>query len=204
MTQPRREQRRDMILDGAWALLESGPYSAFTLESLTRSLRISKSTFYQHFATKESVVSSIADGLCHGLEEDLDRAVAGLRPDPTPPQLRTVCAGVVHAYCTFVDLTPHALWIQRKHLPAQAMARFTLTRVHHELIWRHLLSSDPQLAPTRADDVAVAAAAIVAALEAAAESAARRNAPMRGATVRRVAVLVLPWEIRSDRRRARG
>jgi len=193
MPEPRREQRRDMILDGAWALLESGPYSGFTLESLTRSLHISKSTFYKHFATKEAVVASIADGLCHGLEEDLNRAVAGLHRDATPRRLREVSTGVVHAFCNFVDLTPHALWLQRKHLPTQAMARFTLTRVHHEQMWRYVLSSDPQYRPTHAEDMVVGAAAIVAALEAAAESAARRNTPMRGAAVQRVAVLLLPW-----------
>lgn len=73
MTLERRRQGRQRILSGAAQILDTGGMSDFTVDSLARNLRMSKSTLYKYFDSKDQVLVALVDKLCGATEEALSR-----------------------------------------------------------------------------------------------------------------------------------
>ncbi len=84
----RREDIRDLILDGVEALLGRYGYRKMTMEDLARQVGIGKGTIYLHFQSKEELALSHVDRIA-------DRVLARLRevadwPEPADVRLRTM------------------------------------------------------------------------------------------------------------------
>ena len=77
MALERQRITRDAVLEGAHSILESGGYSDLTVDSLARSLRMSKSTLYKYFQSKEHLLEALVEQACAETESEIDRIPAG-------------------------------------------------------------------------------------------------------------------------------
>jgi AcrR family transcriptional regulator len=92
-----RAERRDEILNAAWAVAERGGWSAFSVERVATEAELGRATVYGYFDSLESLVLELAKaalGLLHdqlaradGLAESLDGPVRFAKAHPAPFQL---------------------------------------------------------------------------------------------------------------------
>lgn len=73
MAVDRQRITRDAVLDGAHAILETGDYGDLTVDSLARSLRMSKSTLYKYFQSKEHLVEALVDQSCGQTDREIEK-----------------------------------------------------------------------------------------------------------------------------------
>lgn len=73
MAVDRQRITRDAVLEGAHAILETGAYSDLTVDSLARSLRMSKSTLYKYFQSKEHLVEALVDQSCAATDSEIEQ-----------------------------------------------------------------------------------------------------------------------------------
>lgn len=75
-----REQRRQMILDGAAAMLSEMPVADISLRELSRRVGLASSNVLRYFETREGVFLALLDRLC---DEWLDELERDLRASPS-------------------------------------------------------------------------------------------------------------------------
>ena len=68
----RREHGRQRILEGAAHILDAGLLDDFTVDSLARNLRMSKSTLYKYFDSKDQVVIALVEAACRDTMRSLE------------------------------------------------------------------------------------------------------------------------------------
>lgn len=74
MKERQRQLREDAILDATDDLLRSKGYLEMTLDDVIEAVGISKPTLYQHFGSKEDLVTQVALRSCRNLREHLAAA----------------------------------------------------------------------------------------------------------------------------------
>lgn len=161
-------QRR--ILDGASHILETGSWGGFTVDSLAQYLKMSKSTLYRCFVSKEAVVNMLVGEICTRVDGQYLR-IAQDASSPAPVEFERF----VDAYAAFCEDLPRTVITDRGVLPADTRARLMVTRIHLDNVCSRILRLGRAQGQLRVDDPTVVAAGIVAALEAVAEFTARRD-----------------------------
>ena len=112
---------RDKILEGAADILDGGQYSALTVDALARSLRMSKSTLYKYFTSKEQVIVSIVRDACDETDAEIERTLAGGSPSEQLSELAAIVG-------RRGERLPRALITQPERLPLPCAQRLSATR----------------------------------------------------------------------------
>lgn len=167
-----RATSRERILAGACELLDASTYTDFTVDALARALRMSKSTLYRYFISKEAIIETLVDTVC----DVTDAAVTRIGLDPRVAA-RTELDRLVAALANHVEALPRAVLLELKRLPSSAQARLVVTRLAFDsAALRVLRLAQTQGHPTRIAPE-IAAPAFMAALIAAMEATARLERP---------------------------
>jgi AcrR family transcriptional regulator len=188
MTVERRRISRGRILEGAAEILDTGVYGDLTVDALARTLHMSKSTLYKHFASKEDVIVALVDEACMTTEGELAARTA-LRTGDCRRSLETlldICAD--HA-----DRLPRAAILQRRRLPATCQDRIELTQSRLARVCQDILTRGAASGSFHVHSPGLASTAIMAAALAAMEASARGEVTGgRGESVRSLLDLFLP------------
>jgi AcrR family transcriptional regulator len=109
------------ILEGANGILDSGKYGDLTVDALARSLRMSKSTLYKYFNSKEDVVIALVTEACDATDAEIERTIAGGTPDEQLAEL----ARIIGRHGARL---PRAVITQVEKLPGSCIKRLRATR----------------------------------------------------------------------------
>jgi AcrR family transcriptional regulator len=112
---------RDRILEGALVILDSGHYSDLTVDALARSLRMSKSTLYKYFLSKEDVIVALVKDACERAEAEVERTLAG----GTAAEQLAELARIIGRHG---QRLPRAVSTEPDKLPGQCLSRLAQTR----------------------------------------------------------------------------
>jgi AcrR family transcriptional regulator len=163
---------RENLLAGAAQILdEVGTYDGLTIDALASSLKMSKSTLYKHFESKDQLVDALVTHLAAQSAQDLARTV----PRQGPPV--EALGAFFDAYARHADRIPSALLLQPEKMPRGCRVRLEEVRRNLmasalEIIERGAASGAFQVQSGRAAGHAVACG-----LESAVLSCARREIP---------------------------
>lgn len=178
---------RNRILDGAADILDKGVYGDLTVDALARALRMSKSTLYKYFTSKDDVVVALIDGICGQTEAALVASQSGALP-PLDAVGKIFAVMSSHA-----DRLPRAIVLQVARLPAACQDRLSLTRsVVLQALERVLERGKSEDKVTYGESM-LAAQAMLAAVDAAMRASARGEVALeRGQAVESLLGLFLP------------
>ncbi len=178
----RREKGRQRILEGAARILDGGELSDFTVDSLARSLHMSKSTLYKYFDSKDDVVVSLVEGTCNEAEAELEGIDVASSRSAADALERLVAVLARH-----VERTPGAILLHAGELPIHTWSR--VQRLH-EAFQECVEAVMTRGVETREFDVPnphLAAAAYLAALDEAVATVARHEETLgRGDALRAI------------------
>lgn len=73
----RGRMNQAVILDAARKILDSGVFGDLTVDSMARRLKMSKSTLYKFFTSKEDVIQRLVFEACDITEMEVDRTLTG-------------------------------------------------------------------------------------------------------------------------------
>jgi len=166
----RRSSNRTRILRGATEILDAGPFDTFTVDSLSRHLKMSRSTLYRYFASKERVLDTLVDEVC----TRVDATVAPLgtrRDEPADAEL----ARFVDALVAYAEDLPRALAIRPEMLPSSLQARLMVTRVAMNSSCGRILTRAVEQGAMEACDVEAMAAGFVTSVHTVMHTVARRE-----------------------------
>lgn len=188
MTAERRRISRGRILEGAAEILDTGVYGDLTVDALARTLHMSKSTLYKHFASKEDVIVALVDEACNITESELTS-----RPNLRQGDARKSLEAMFDTCADHADRLPRSAILQRRRLPPACQDRIELTQTRLARTCQEILNRGIQMGAFQTHSAGLAATAIMAAAVAAMEAAARGEVQGgRGEAVRSLQVLFLP------------
>jgi AcrR family transcriptional regulator len=121
LTDRTHKMSRDRILDGAVAILDSGHYGDLTVDALARSLRMSKSTLYKYFMSKEDVIVALVRDACEQAEAEVERTLAG----GTAAEQLVELARIIGRHG---QRLPRAVSTEPERLPSNCLLRLSQTR----------------------------------------------------------------------------
>jgi len=187
MAVQRRSPSRHEILHGAAEILNSGVYGDLTVDSLARHLKMSKSTLYKHFASKEALIIALVEKVCGETEEQVRQWIQTANVGPKEALERLAELWAEHA-----KRIPRAVILQRRRLPAHCQDRVELTSVGLSRLLREIIGRGVQAGDFIPHDPVLTATSFIAASHAAMEGAARGEVKMeRDQAVRAVYSLIL-------------
>lgn len=176
---------KERILQGAEDILCSGNYADMTVDALARSLRMSKSTLYKYFPSKEDVVVALIREACERAERDLAQIVE----QPSAGGQLTALAEVFERYG---ERMPRALLIESDKVPPASAARIRHTREAFAASAIFVVNGGLASGEFGAADAHTVAVAFVASAEAVLLDGARRGIQGYPARVRQLPDLFLP------------
>ena len=176
---------RERILEGAETILGSGRYSDLTVDALARSLRMSKSTLYKYFPSKEDVVVALVRDACDRAESDVARALAA----GTASDQLTALADAMGRHG---ERLPRAVLVEWEKLPNPCGARLRQARDTFSAGAATVVHRGVAGGEFRTPDPLMAAVAFVAAAEAVLLDGARRGLEGYGRRVSSLSGLILP------------
>lgn len=188
MTVERRRISRGRILEGASEILDAGVYGDLTVDALARTLHMSKSTLYKHFASKEDVIVALVDEACNATEAELAARPTLRQGDPhrSLEALFDVCAE--HA-----DRLPRSAILQRRRLPMACQDRIEVTQGRMARACQEVIQRGQNAGVFEVSSAVLAATAVMAASVAAMEASARGEMDgSRGEAVRSLLALFTP------------
>ena len=182
----RREKGRRRILQGAAQILDAGTLGDFTVDNLARNLRMSKSTLYKYFDSKDHVLVTLVEGLCSEMERAL--AALDLAGAPTAADALRRLVGVL---AEDADRTPAAIRLQTADLPPETRERVAEVREAVRLRAVEIMSRGARSGEFDVPSPRLAAAAYLAALDEAVATTARKAGELtRGDALRAVHEMV--------------
>jgi AcrR family transcriptional regulator len=178
---------RARILEGARDLLDAGVYGDLTVDALSRELRMSKSTLYKHFISKDDVIVALIEHLCAVTDRELD--ALDLHADSAQAAL----ANLMDIQAAHAQRMPRAVVMQHTRLPEACQDRIDLTRARITAGLREILHRGRSRCALPPMEATLTAAALLASAEAAAIAAARGEVDVsRADAVLTVIGLLLP------------
>lgn len=186
MANTRRRIAREEILEGAASILDSGVFGDLTVDSLARTLHMSKSTLYKHFSSKDALVVAMVDSLCRTTEREIEDA--NFMTDALEAlQL------IFEIYGRHAARLPRAVILQRSRLPSSSQDRIELTSAIMGRAFRSLVNRGIERGVFREVNAEIAAACFIACARATMEAAARGEVAVpRGEAVNVVYELLMP------------
>jgi len=167
MTAERRKMSRSRILAGASEILNAGVYGDLTVDALARALRMSKSTLYKYFASKEDVIVALVDAVCAQTEKEID--ALDLQAGPARAALKKI----IDIQAGHADRLPRAVVLQHSRLPDACQDRIEVTRSRVGSVYRDALQRGVSQGDIRFSEPVLAASSLLASTEAAMVAAAR-------------------------------
>jgi AcrR family transcriptional regulator len=189
MTLDRHRISRERILEGANDILDSGDYADLTVDALARSLRMSKSTLYKYFSSKEDVIVALVRDVCDEAERELDEI---LGRGAAPAQL-TELAAIIGRHG---QRLPRAALVDLHRVPRTCIDRIRQTRKAFVSAAVKVLERGVSRREFSHAEPALAATAFAAACEAVLVDGAKSGIPEYGARVALVPGLFLPALVR--------
>jgi AcrR family transcriptional regulator len=175
---------RERILQGADAILDSGHYTDLTVDALARSLRMSKSTLYKYFPSKEDVVVALVRDACDRAEVDLAAATSASTASEQLTQM-------LKSYGALGQRLPRAVIVETERLPAACSNRLAQVRAAFAEAAINIVEKGAK-GEFKFGDPRVAAVAFVAAAEAVLADGARRGLTDYGPKIEQLIELFLP------------
>jgi AcrR family transcriptional regulator len=176
---------RDRILEGALAILDSGHYGDLTVDALARSLRMSKSTLYKYFLSKEDVIVALVKDACERAEAEVERTLAG---GTAAEQLRELALIIGRQG----QQLPRAVSTEPEKLPHACITRLAQTRETFSHAAQLLVERGVQRREFDFPNPRMAAVAFVAAANAVLVDGARNGVPGYGDVLELLPRLFLP------------
>jgi AcrR family transcriptional regulator len=178
---------RNRILEGAVDILDQGVYGDLTVDALARALRMSKSTLYKYFTSKDDVVVALIDGICGQTEAALVAVQSG-----TLPPLEAV-SKIFAVLSSHADRLPRAIVLQVARLPPACQDRLSLTRSAVLQSLERVIERGRTDGAVTYSESMLAAQAMLAAVDAAMRASARGEVALdRGQAVESLLGLFLP------------
>jgi AcrR family transcriptional regulator len=188
MSTERRRISRGRILEGAAEILDAGVYGDLTVDALARTLHMSKSTLYKHFASKEDVIVALVDDACATTEGELSA-----RPHLRQGDVRHQLEAMFDVAAEYADRMPRAAILQRRRLPSACQDRIDTTQGRLARACEEILNRGEQNGEIQVRSAQLVATAIMASAVAAMEASARGEVQGgRGDSVRGLLPLFLP------------
>lgn len=182
---------RERILAGALSLLDSGRCADLTVDSLARSLQMSKSTLYKHFHGKEEVMVALVRDACERAEAEVERALAA----GTPSEQLAELARIIGRHG---QRLPRAASTEPEKLPPACLERLGRTRAVFAAAADRVVARGVERSEFRCADPRMAAVAFVSAAHAVLADGARRGLAGYGNALEGLPGLFLPG-IRAQR-----
>lgn len=176
---------RDRILEGALAILDSGHYSDLTVDALARSLRMSKSTLYKYFLSKEDVIIALVKDACERADAEVERTLAGGSAAEQLAELAKIISR--HG-----QRLPRAVSTEPDRIPQACMARLSQTREQFSQAAELLMQRGVHRREFDFPNTRMAAVAFVAAAHAVLVDGARNGIPAYGEVLHLLPQLFLP------------
>lgn len=176
---------RERILQGADAILDSGHYTDLTVDALARSLRMSKSTLYKYFPSKEDVVVALVRDAC-------DRAEVELATASTAPTASEQLTVMLKSLGALGQRLPRAVIVETERLPVACSNRLTQVKAAFAEAAINIVEKGAKNNEFKFAEPRLAAVAFVAAAEAALEDGARRQLADYGPRIEQLIDLFLP------------
>ncbi|MEQ1508415.1 MAG: TetR/AcrR family transcriptional regulator [Myxococcota bacterium] len=180
-----QKMSRERILAGAVGILDSGSCSDLTVDALARSLRMSKSTLYKYFPSKEDVVVALVGDACERAENEVGDALAR----NTATGRLTELAAVIGRHG---QRLPRAVILDPDNLPPACANRMRATREAFGHAAMSILNQGVADAEFTWPEPEVAAVAFVASAEAVLVDGARRRVDGFGQKLHTLPGLFLP------------
>jgi AcrR family transcriptional regulator len=180
-----QKMSRERILEGAVAILDSGQCADLTVDALARSLRMSKSTLYKYFDSKEDVVVSMVRSACEHAESELKAATR----ESSPGRQLSAVAAVMGRHG---QRLPRAVIVDGGNLPRACAARLEDTRRAFYTAAEEIVARGLEERAFQCTDGRLAAIAFVAAAEAVLLDGARRGIESFGQRLEALSELFLP------------
>jgi AcrR family transcriptional regulator len=176
---------RERILQGADAILDSGHYTDLTVDALARSLRMSKSTLYKYFPSKEDVVVALVRDACDRADTDLANATSA---STASEQL----TAMLKSLGQLGQRLPRAVIVETERLPAACANRLAQVRASFAEAAIAIVEKGHRSNEFKFADPRVAAVGFVAAAEAVLADGARRQLADYGPRIETLIDLFLP------------
>jgi AcrR family transcriptional regulator len=178
---------RARILEGARDLLDAGVYGDLTVDALSRSLHMSKSTLYKHFVSKDEVIHALIEHLCAHTDRELDAL------DLHGGSAQEALAALMDIHAAHAQRMPRAVVLQHARLPESCQDRVDLTRARITAGLREVLHRGGSRRALPPMEATLTACALLASAEAAAIASARGEVPStRAEAVHTVIGLLMP------------
>jgi AcrR family transcriptional regulator len=150
-------------------------------------MKMSKSTLYKHFASKEALIIALVEEVCGETEDQVRQWVKSADTGAKDSLERLANLWAEHAM-----RIPRAVILQRRRLPPHCQNRVELTSVGLNRLLREIIGRGVQGGEFVPHDPALTATSFIAASQAAMEGAARGEVAMgRDEAVRAVYSLIL-------------
>lgn len=149
MARERDASRRAQLLDGAALLLDGGSLDDLTVGALAQTLRMSKSTLYRFYTSKEDLVIALVDSRCGAAVDALERASSFAE--------WSIASG------RFLERTPSACLRETAELAAPSQRQLSAVRAAMERSLTQLLESARTEGHYTGPRSALCASAVVAA-----------------------------------------
>ncbi len=175
---------RQRIIEGAESLLDTGQYSSLTVDALARSLRMSKSTLYKYFSSKEDVVVALVREICDQADLEIERTLQG----GTCAEQLTDLADVIGRHG---QRLPRAVLTEPERLPIACAQVLAQTRDNFAFAAHLLLERGVDSGEFAHSDPRVVAVAFVASADAVLADAVRRGVEDYGAVLDHLPALFL-------------
>jgi len=117
----RGRMNQAVILDAARKILDSGVFGDLTVDALARTLKMSKSTLYKFFMSKEDVIQRLVFEACDLTEMEADRTLSGGTVDQQLSELIRVMG-------RFSGRLPRAVILELDRTPESCQKRVNNTR----------------------------------------------------------------------------
>lgn len=129
-----RQARRDQILDAARDLFATNGFHATSMDDILSAAGMSAGGAYRYFASKDAIITAIAEEVVGGLTATIDAALAADPPPPLDVALRRII-GVVDAIADGPGRLALVVWgeAQRDEHVA-ALARREGTKVRQAVV----------------------------------------------------------------------
>lgn len=180
-----QKMSRERILEGAVAILDSGQCADLTVDALARSLRMSKSTLYKYFDSKEDVIVSMVRSACEHAESELKAALR----ESSPSRQLSALAAVMGRHG---QRLPRAVIVDGANLPRACATRLEDTRRAFFGAATQIMERGHEIREFHCPDPSLAATAFVASAEAVLLDGARRGIESFGRRLESLSELFLP------------
>jgi AcrR family transcriptional regulator len=167
---PATEVRRRVLTAMATLVAEKG-YAAVTIDDIARAARISKRTFYDHYADKQRCLLAAYEAAADQVYAAVEQAAE--RPGPAPERVEAVIATYLKALAAQPEMT-RVFHVEIQAAGAEALERHLAVNLRYAALLRRIVREDGGPALPRAMSIALLGAVHELVLHAVAEGRTRR------------------------------